>query len=307
MKTQICWVCRDTTKYELEYVSKSDLYYGARHKELELLRTFKALFAAINERDHMLKDWIDICERASSKILSVPSDRLPSLSGLASLLQPSLQTRYVAGHWESNLIPSLVWACDRRAESRPYTGYIAPSWSWASASRPVQHGFVYPLDPGLAQVVEVDTTPAGTDKFGALKDGYLRLRGPALGQITSIDDVGTSFLGYPTSLLGFTKLPEGVSVRFEIRPDDEELFSLGPNQERVRSAVPPGFRLSSLCWLVLSRDEGIFGLMLERVENRSDGAFRRVGMFRQYDVRYPPEETRDLIISNLPIEEYLIV
>jgi len=297
MKTQICWICRDAIDHELKY----GLRLTAKVDEQStLLRTWKTLFDATNLRERILKDWIELCDNASSKSLSVASDRLPSLSGIASLLQPLLKTRYIAGHWESNLIPSLLWSCNPRSKARPYTGYIAPSWSWASSPRPLQYAFYYPhwfrhQSHVVARVVEVDTTPAGTDQFGALIDGYLRLRAPALPQITSID-------GDLEFLIGYTDLPGSVSMRFRIVLDGEAWSPSGHNQRKER------FRpwLQSLCWLVLCKNLQAFGIMLERVETRSDGAFRRVGTFREILADRPDDRAKSAV-SNLPTQEYLII
>ncbi|KAK7985801.1 HET-domain-containing protein [Apiospora saccharicola] len=181
------------------------------------------------------------------------------------------------------------------------TDMLAPSGSWASSSRPLQDTFYYRQwsrhqSRCLARVVEVDTTPAGTNQFGALIDGYLRLRGPALPQITSIDK----------SLIVSTDLPGGISMRFGIKFDGEVWSPSGKNQRKER------FRpwLQSLCWLVLWADSGVAGLVLEQVETRSDGAFRRVGTFKQRGdpKQFDPPDGRVISpVSNLPTQEYLII
>ncbi|PQE03058.1 heterokaryon incompatibility protein [Rutstroemia sp. NJR-2017a BVV2] len=67
--------------------------------------------------------------------LTRESDRLIAISGLARLLQPLIPGRYLAGHWEDNLIEQLLWK-SRGAGSRSGT-YLAPSWSWGSTTRPI--------------------------------------------------------------------------------------------------------------------------------------------------------------------------
>ena len=77
--------------------------------------------------------WRRIIERYSQLALSVSTDRLPALAGLAQVIQNRVEDKYIAGHWSSSLFSSLLWY---RLEDDSSSGKTkiqhSPSWSWAS-------------------------------------------------------------------------------------------------------------------------------------------------------------------------------
>lgn len=86
--------------------------------------------------------WSKIVEDYSSRSLTVWSDRLPALSGLANELELLTKCEYVAGLWRTDILMRFLWevqlpikdvfdniGIDNRKESGLE---IAPSWSWAS-------------------------------------------------------------------------------------------------------------------------------------------------------------------------------
>ena len=86
--------------------------------------------------------WRKIVGQYSQRKLSVETDKLPALAGLASqlltLLTPPYDrslpnTRYLAGLWRDDFIYGLGWARPHNSPTglRPQQ-YCGPSWSWAS-------------------------------------------------------------------------------------------------------------------------------------------------------------------------------
>jgi hypothetical protein len=75
--------------------------------------------------------WRTLVQDANRLNLTYESDRLTSLSGLASRIAKYLpqNERYLAGLWEGDLARNLLWASDHKALEKKST---APSWSWAS-------------------------------------------------------------------------------------------------------------------------------------------------------------------------------
>lgn len=71
----------------------------------------------------------------SKRKLSVKSDKLPALAGLASRFREYIQDDYFAGHWRKWLLLHLLWKCvDEKGSARiPY----CPSWSWLSVDGPI--------------------------------------------------------------------------------------------------------------------------------------------------------------------------
>ncbi|KAF4774532.1 heterokaryon incompatibility protein [Colletotrichum scovillei] len=84
--------------------------------------------------------WQSTVEHYTRRKLTVATDRLTALSGVARVVQSSLRTKYAAGHWvDRDFLCSLCWAPVRNRETeRTYSqDYVAPSWSWAAHNGPI--------------------------------------------------------------------------------------------------------------------------------------------------------------------------
>lgn len=116
--------------------------------------------------------------------LTYPSDRLPAIAGIAFHRQSSYGGRYLAGLWDDTLAQDLTWQIDGERPSRKSriqarkTGYIAPSWSWASVERPY-YSMYRPSDDWpycwLKGRYRIGTNE--DDKFGQCTFGYIELDG----------------------------------------------------------------------------------------------------------------------------------
>ncbi|KAG9196160.1 hypothetical protein G6011_01281 [Alternaria panax] len=84
----------------------------------------------------------------SNRALSVHSDKLLAVAGLASLMQKNYNLTYATGLWEEDLPIGLCWSVIpqndtvHKKEVRPVNeddpDYLAPTWSWASVrNKPV--------------------------------------------------------------------------------------------------------------------------------------------------------------------------
>ncbi|KAK4155323.1 heterokaryon incompatibility protein-domain-containing protein [Chaetomidium leptoderma] len=123
--------------------------------------------------------WTCLVKAYTACDLTVPSDKLIAISGIAKHLAALLQGDYVAGMWRSHLEGELLWFVVKSnlpwKTSRP-AKYRAPSWSWASIDGPVQPGWSN-IDESLIKVEEVHLEYLTGDVFGAVTRGWLRLRG----------------------------------------------------------------------------------------------------------------------------------
>ena len=82
----------------------------------------------------ILQPWLEIIKCSSTRKSSLPSDKLPVVSALASSYTPIFGRNYHAGIWAKSPVHQLCW---RRANSSQWSltrpkEYRAPSWSWAS-------------------------------------------------------------------------------------------------------------------------------------------------------------------------------
>lgn len=130
-------------------------------------------------------DWYSMVENFSGRAITVETDRLPALSGLASVLAIHTAHDYAAGLWTVHLHWGLLW---RKADTwlaTPKT-YRAPTWSWASVNGRVKfinstdvNTASFRLTPDIADLYP-SLTPEGKDRRGMLKAGYLSLTGHLL-------------------------------------------------------------------------------------------------------------------------------
>lgn len=125
----------------------------------------------------------------TSRSLTFPDDRLPAISGLASVVLkefPSIYppTDYLFGLWRKNIIGDLLWRNDGRSSERQPQNR-APSWLWASLS----HGdLFYPANYSIVdwfrewkfidqcQILSVNCSHSTRNRFGA-GTGRIKIKG----------------------------------------------------------------------------------------------------------------------------------
>lgn len=111
------------------------------------------------------RSWHEIIEDYSSRRLTVSSDKLPALAGIAQQLDgKGGYGRYVAGLWEIHLPSSLLWKAvpvgDRAySPCTRATIYRGPSWSWVSLDGKVTHDQLIPqtsIEPnsGMGSIIK---------------------------------------------------------------------------------------------------------------------------------------------------------
>jgi hypothetical protein len=159
----------------------------------------------------MIEYWKNLVQSYSSRSLTVPTDKLPAISGIAQkYAQIISDCTYLAGIWHSptrirGLTPlicvQLFWTtslCEfrfsknlaflREQWSRNLGGksvqrsqeYIAPSWSWASIDGPI----IYEdWGNGMAEASDFEVLDVRVDTerqqapFGAVRSGWLTVKG----------------------------------------------------------------------------------------------------------------------------------
>ena len=133
--------------------------------------------------------WHNLVSTFTSRSLTVEEDRLPAVSGLVglTLLSGQVDSRdYVAGHWRSNLVPSLLWTRSIRMTrmAKRLSKSYAPTWSWGSVGTLVHFtkGANFSGEEGqfLATVVDIRVTEisAQASRLGLVKSAEIELRGP---------------------------------------------------------------------------------------------------------------------------------
>ncbi|KAL9079693.1 MAG: hypothetical protein Q9157_001419 [Trypethelium eluteriae] len=137
--------------------------------------------------------WEELITTYSRMKLTHATDRLPALSGLASDFQGVIGARYLAGVWENDIVRELAWRILSNEMVKPpailSSDYIAPSWSWAAASRGIHFAFDNrdkPMHTGI-RVVDSDVTIKGLNPLGAVEHGWIDLKGMVLDCVVEQD------------------------------------------------------------------------------------------------------------------------
>lgn len=105
----------------------------------------------------LLRYWYGMLREYTARNMTNPHDKLPAISGIASLVQKIVGCRYLAGIWEEDLIRGLSWTAawfyssemgqpltrpleTSKIEQKLLTERVtrAPSWSWASVEGTVR-------------------------------------------------------------------------------------------------------------------------------------------------------------------------
>lgn len=229
-----------------------------------------------------LSQWHQIVRIYTHRALSLPTDRLPAISGIAERYGRILGDDYVGGLWRSRLPEELLWTSDHPLGSSPRK-YQGPSWSWAAINGPVSFNSVRQLDEQF-QVLDCQVLPSMKDaKFGAVRSGYLKLKGRMRPAEWIYDSKASSFKLWQelrsSDITGFDEI-----IAADIRADSQE-------SDLANTAVGyvPAFLL-----LVsgdrLEHDRS--GLLLRPLPN---GEYSRLGVFRFriYSLPRRPKESED--------------
>ena len=147
----------------------------------------EALTSANNEY-YIARVWRGVVALYADLYMTVKSDKLPALSGLARQMTEVRNSRYLAGLWEHSLNEDLIWEAGPKGTRLP--AWRAPSWSWAS----VEHSIYYkdasffwhedenteerdPLTHHCSKIEACKCTPATGDPFGQVLAGELHVLG----------------------------------------------------------------------------------------------------------------------------------
>jgi hypothetical protein len=116
----------------------------------------------------------------TERVLTVTSDRLIALAGIAKLMGQALNDEYCAGLWQRNLAVDLCWfpPNTRGLKPRP-SGYRAPSWSWASLDGRCSLAFFADDETTdrLIRIIEYHVDTATNNPFGFVNASTLTLCG----------------------------------------------------------------------------------------------------------------------------------
>lgn len=202
---EVLWECRETRyRYHDRFAPRSRTLTLSRCLDFPMNlgsiqlpeNTLKAFHL-----DERLNKWQKTIEDYSRRSFSNIDDRMPALSGFASIFASMIDDRYVAGLWQKRLPQDLLWRAHGQTVNSSFDGVIPeyrtslstriqrpdtylPSWSWFSVSVSVRWDSHWkPLldDVGFterAEVIEINLVPIfPLNPFGYLKSGMMRVKG----------------------------------------------------------------------------------------------------------------------------------
>jgi hypothetical protein len=248
--------------------------------------------------------WHRIVEQYSKRDLTVANDKLPAISGVANKVKEAMSSPYIAGVWEHNLAPDLLWStCSTAMPDAHYFApetYCAPSFSWASLSTPVSY---YTPDeeerkvfqPSVA-MVSSSVPMTGLNPLGGVTNAAITLNGPTTrAMLCSTQREG---------MWEYALLIKGTSV-IRISHDCllvENTAAVTPSrgESTVRRArcgdKPSEFRLPVLCLGIARYDTWASGLVLSG-PSESDGSWERLGTFSAGMEAFQSSEKEEVKLS----------
>lgn len=181
-ETQVLWECRTVRASE-------GLPKGIREDRTSDEDWKKRLFDREVDESYVDEGWHRAVEDYSARDLTVFTDKLPALSGLAAVVRDykPADCRYLAGLWEDNFMSDLIWSSQLRGDNLAITNtrypeYVAPTWSWASVAGPVTYGdprFDCPAKAGpntpdpVLKVLDICVHTSTNDTFGVVSHAVL--------------------------------------------------------------------------------------------------------------------------------------
>jgi Heterokaryon incompatibility protein (HET) len=139
LENDVIWECNSSISCHCELYQPKEIS-GSDHDTRiapKLNHSSSFLFGA----GELHQRWLSVVEEYTPLRLTVPTDRLPALSGLAARFAAANGDNYVAGLWECTIASDLLWRVSSVPIERP-TGFRAPSWSWASVTGSISYSFV---------------------------------------------------------------------------------------------------------------------------------------------------------------------
>lgn len=123
--------------------------------------------------------WYHTVQEYTRRELTLPSDKLPAIAGMAKAVHDITGDLYLAGLWKSNLAYELMWSSNPPTKFATPSVWRAPSWSWASIDNGVSFDKITEDSTLLAKVISCDVTPRSEQApFGEITHGILEIDGP---------------------------------------------------------------------------------------------------------------------------------
>jgi hypothetical protein len=264
---QILWKCLTTAQCEgfplgIPYhISHNilDHLWDKLRAQGEAPRPYKASEKMSSRLNYI---WQTIVEKYSACNLTVPSDKLPAISGIAKLFAEVTGDRYIAGLWESRLLEQLHWLVIEPWQ-RYALAYRAPSWSWASVDGPVRPLGLSISTNNLCPLVQATVQHSTRDPTGRVSSAVLELQG-ALSILQRKKDA-FNFDGDDQAFAG-SVFPDFRWLKLDTETD--VVYFLPLRSRSIEDSEPPH-----------EQSVEVAGLVLQAINHTQPNCFQRLGYF----------------------------
>lgn len=161
-----------------------------------------SLSLVTHDAKSVYKRWCRVVEHYSSRKMTKATDKLPALSGLASLVANQTGDQYLAGLWRADLVCGLLWHANRSDMPRLIrpSRWRAPSWSWAALDGAATFEIrsteeIY--GQSFIDIVEAVVEVSGENPYGMVSSGYIVI----VGRLVQVGyEIRTESMEYWTSI-----------------------------------------------------------------------------------------------------------
>jgi hypothetical protein len=125
--------------------------------------------------EEAMNNWLKLVEVYTHRQLTVATDRILAISGVAERYGRAFGDEYCAGLWRSGFPRALFWTHSDKMQPRPRV-WQGPSWSWTSIAGPVKFPIPSSMDKDSSSILHFDIELVNTKSpYGALLEGSGRL------------------------------------------------------------------------------------------------------------------------------------
>ncbi|KAF9879665.1 heterokaryon incompatibility protein [Colletotrichum karsti] len=285
-KDQIFWECQQQDAAEI-YPDGTSAYVVTGTPRFRGAWPDYLSHRSADEDEELRKhvQWVNLVTEYSSNNITFAKDKLIALSAIAKTHMAWNGDQYLAGLWRKWLEWELSWSVTRplddfnamavcRCNPLPKKAeYRAPSWSWASADRPVNPGLESSQSHDLLiEVEDVHLDYVTADITGLVSGGWVDVWG-VLKKLELIPHALKGVLFWELVVNGISiEVPTFAETQMEIRFDDTERNFQEMENPSELYCLPAA----------VERDGGIYGeqtdaLVLEP-HDAARGIFRRIGV-----------------------------
>jgi hypothetical protein len=284
------------------YSSESDALFGKSLPGggIPMMESRTSRILQQDKEEALGRNWLELVEGYSRRKLTMKSDRLFAIHGIATRLARQHDDIYCAGIFGSQLVYGLMWHCDvtkRESSHSPGPSESFPSWSWASAFGKVSWPWVETSSgySGISLVDLIRFPHCHSDPdFTELRSRELLIRAP----LARIFLHGYRKTSGAILQCGISKIeiPGSVRVWEGIGPGHFKFIGLLFNDDTDEAPGPDAVLLAAV---LVQHSEEVEGIILNKVTVDNKEMYMREYIFSIWDKNARHKEFNHLKLPDL--------